>query len=110
MSEVAGEITATSAQLTERISGAVVKGVLPMIVLIGATVVQAIRHGGGQHYVLLGVAAVLSIAALFSYGLLVKLKLEGALRRGWVPMIVTFSAFIPYLFGCYLSSSKASGV
>jgi drug/metabolite transporter (DMT)-like permease len=88
-------------QLVTGVGRATWKAVLPMIVLFTASVVLVFREGG-QRYQLLAVAALLSASAAFAYAVLVSATLKGHVDRGWVPMLITFAALIPFGFGCYL--------
>jgi hypothetical protein len=102
MSEQSDGITATYSELANGIGRATWMGVVPMIVLFIASVVVALRGGADQRHLLLAVGALLSAAAIFAYAVLVSTKLKGHVGRGSSPMVLTFSALIPYAFGCYL--------
>jgi drug/metabolite transporter (DMT)-like permease len=102
MSEQPDGSTATYSELANGIGRATWMGVIPMIVLLIASVVVALRGGTDRRQLLLAVGALLSAAAIFAYAVLVSTKLKGHVGRGWAPMLVTVSALIPYAFGCYL--------
>ena len=63
-------------------------------------VVQLFRFGLRYDHAWLLVAAIASGAVLFGYPFLAFPKFHK--RRGVLLMMLSFGAFIPYLFGCYL--------
>jgi len=102
MSEQSDGITATYSKLANGIGRATWMGLVPMIVLLIASVVVALRGAADRRHLVLAAGALLSAAAIFAYAVLVSTKLKGQVGRGLAPMLVTFSALIPYAFGCYL--------
>jgi heme/copper-type cytochrome/quinol oxidase subunit 4 len=78
------------------------KGVGPMLVLVVAVIVQMARHGLTTRYIVLAGATSLSCVALVIYAISVALQLGRTPRRSLTNMVLAFSGFIPYLFGCYL--------
>jgi hypothetical protein len=102
MSEQSDGTTATYYELANGIGRATWIGVIPMIVLLIASGAGAFRGGADRRHLLLAVGALLSAAAIFAHAVLVSTKLKGHVGRGSAPILVAFSALIPYAFGCYL--------
>jgi len=88
MSEQPDGTTATYSELANGIGRAIWMGVIPMIVLLIASVVVAFRGGADRRHLLLAVGALLSAAAIFAYAVLVSTKLKGHVGRGSAPMLL----------------------
>jgi hypothetical protein len=88
-------------QIVDLISHLTAKALFALALLAIAGTVQAYRLGPNPRYLLLIGGAVASAAAMLAYAFLV-IFTGGKARRGFVPMIIGFGGFVPYIFGCYL--------
>jgi hypothetical protein len=72
-----------------------------ILVLAIAVIVRLIQRGPSIRYWILLGGGLLSILILFGFSILVT-KDKGEKKRGLFPMLLSFSLFVPYLYGCYL--------
>ena len=77
----------------------------PALALVATAVlflVHSLSSGFGRREVLVIIAVLVSIPALFMYPLLTPRNGKPP-RRGLLPMVVALGAFIAYFLGCYLT-------
>jgi cytochrome bd-type quinol oxidase subunit 1 len=72
-----------------------------ILVLAIAVIVRLIQRGPSIRYWLLLGGGLLSILILFGFSMLVA-RDKGEKKKGLFPMFLSFSVFVPYLYGCYL--------
>lgn len=86
----------------EKLSSLAVKANLPLLMLAVYWLVQMIRTGiSGNNYLLLLLGAVVSMAAIFGFIILLLVyKLEN--KKSYAASILALGGIIPWLFGSYL--------
>jgi hypothetical protein len=72
-----------------------------ILVLAIAVIVRLIQRGPSIRYWILLGGGLLSILILFGFSIIVT-KDKGEQKRGMFPILLSFSLFVPYLYGCYL--------
>jgi len=91
-----GEISDYIAMLIGKASGG-------MIILAIASVVQMFRIGIQNRYWILLAGALISVACLLVFLFIVAFIDKGQKKYTFLRVLGSIAAFIPYLFGCYLT-------
>jgi hypothetical protein len=77
------------------------KAIASCFVIVVVSLLQLIHIGYADKYIFIMVGAIVSPVAMLMY-LMQVVKHSGMGKRGFIPMLIAVSGFIPYLFGCYL--------
>ena len=88
-------------QISKLIARLTTKAILAAFFIIILSVVQIFRNGFTTRYLYLIFSAILSVAAMLAFGLLIAVD-KGRKQKGWHQFLISMGGFIPYLFGCYL--------
>ena len=94
-------LTLKEGEISQFISRLVTKSCFGIFVLAVTTVVRLIQKGSNIRYWILLGGSILSILTLFAFSIFVTWD-KGKKKKGIVPMLLSFSPLIAYLFGCYL--------
>ena len=90
-----------SSEISDFISKQIAVPCFGMLVFAVAVIVRLIQKGSNIRYWLLLGGGLLSILILFGFSMLVA-RDKGEKKKGLFPMFLSFSVFVPYLYGCYL--------
>jgi len=93
--------TLTPVEVSELIGKIVTVPSLGMAVLAITYFIRLIHKGSSTRYWIILIGSLLSIVLLFAFNFRFTAE-NGKAKRGLLSMALAFSAFIPYLFGCYL--------
>lgn len=88
-------------QISDFIARLTTKAILAASLIVILSVVQIFRNGVTPRYLFLILSAILSVAAMIAYGLLIAVD-KGRKQKSWSKSLISIGGFIPYLFGCYL--------
>lgn len=95
-------LTLRNAEFSDFFARATAKAILVLFIVFGATAIQSIRHGPNARYWLLLGGSLISGLAMLAFTMLI-VRDAGRKQRGLLPMVVSFGALLPYVFGCYLT-------
>lgn len=99
--EESNKITITVSQVQRQLSikgGSVLTALMPIFLY---SVIQLIRLGNQDNYVLLLIGSMLSFVATMGY-IIAELLYGVKKKKSFIAMLLAFGGFMPYLFGCYI--------
>jgi hypothetical protein len=94
--------THSGAKISRETESTLARAMTPVLIILVFSIIQGIRFGlGTSDYVWLFLGSIVSVIAMFTYGMVPILLARGSPKRGWM-RLAALGGNLPYLFLLYI--------